>query len=75
MEGNYNHHAPDPLASETRAHTIYVPVAVFLVVCPLFVGARLWARLRKGGKLGADDATILTSLVCGCFHNPSFDEK
>ncbi|KAI1442376.1 hypothetical protein F5Y02DRAFT_262375 [Annulohypoxylon stygium] len=49
---------------ETNSEMIYVPVAVFLVICPIVVGTRIWSRLRNGGKLGPDDYTILVSLGC-----------
>jgi hypothetical protein len=46
-----------------NAQMIYIPVAVFGVICPLLVALRIWSRLRKGGKMGADDYLILASLV------------
>ncbi|KAL7627222.1 hypothetical protein AAE478_003998 [Parahypoxylon ruwenzoriense] len=48
--------------SETNAKLIYIPVGVFLAICPLVVGIRIWSRLGNGTKLGADDYTILVSL-------------
>lgn len=47
----------------SRAHMIYVPVVVFSIICPLLIGLRIWSRLRKGGKLGSDDYSIIASLV------------
>ncbi|KAI1373363.1 hypothetical protein F4677DRAFT_221398 [Hypoxylon crocopeplum] len=52
----------DLLYSETTAGTIYAPVAVFLALCPIVVGIRIWSRVGNGGKLGADDYTILVAL-------------
>ncbi|KAF4980760.1 hypothetical protein FZEAL_3315 [Fusarium zealandicum] len=51
----------DPDAS--NAHTLYIPIAIFGVLCPLLVAARMWARLRKDGHLGGDDYTIIVSLI------------
>ncbi|KAI0841816.1 hypothetical protein F5Y06DRAFT_285265 [Hypoxylon sp. FL0890] len=57
-----NSSSEDPLYYETNAVTIYVPAIVFLVICPIVVGTRIWARMGGGGKLGPDDYTILVSL-------------
>jgi hypothetical protein len=51
------------LPGPSKAQMIYVPVGVFTVICPLLVGLRFWARLRKGGKLGPDDYSITAALV------------
>ncbi|KAI1144667.1 hypothetical protein F5Y05DRAFT_408055 [Hypoxylon sp. FL0543] len=57
------HSSPEePLYYETNAVTIYVPAIVFLSICPIVVGTRIWARMGGGGKLGPDDYTILVSL-------------
>ena len=53
------HSNPD----DNNAHMIYIPVGVFGVLCPLLVGLRTWARLRKGSRMGADDYTIIAALV------------
>lgn len=45
------------------AHLVYIPAAVFVVLCPLLMVLRIWARLRRGGKLGADDWVAMASLV------------
>lgn len=55
--------ALDPDAS--NAHLVYIPSAVFVVICPVLVGLRIWTRLRKGGKLGPDDWTAIAALVSG----------
>ncbi|RSL39609.1 hypothetical protein CEP53_013930 [Fusarium sp. AF-6] len=52
---------PDP--SLSNAHMLYIPIAIFGVLCPLLVGIRIWSRRRKGGHLGADDYTIIGSLI------------
>ncbi|KAI5863307.1 hypothetical protein GGS23DRAFT_604921 [Durotheca rogersii] len=49
--------------TETNAMLIYIPVGVFLVICPLVVGTRIWSRVVNGGRLGIDDYTILVSLA------------
>ncbi|KAK8115379.1 hypothetical protein PG999_007448 [Apiospora kogelbergensis] len=49
---------------ENNGPLIYIPVAVFLVACPLLVAIRFWSRVRNGGYAGADDYTILAALVC-----------
>ncbi|GAP89804.2 putative integral membrane protein [Rosellinia necatrix] len=41
---------------------IYVPAWMFLFICPVVVGARIWTSKKSGG-LRADDYTILVSLV------------
>ncbi|KAF5007234.1 hypothetical protein FDECE_6428 [Fusarium decemcellulare] len=51
----------DPDAS--NAHMLYIPIAIFGVLCPALVATRVWSRLRKGGHLGGDDYTIIASLV------------
>lgn len=48
---------------KSNADLIYIPCGIFLFFCPLLVGTRLWSRIRKGGHPGADDYTILASLV------------
>lgn len=42
---------------------IYIPAWIFLCICPVVVGMRFWARKRTGAVLGADDYTIILSLV------------
>jgi hypothetical protein len=53
--------------NESNAYLIYIPSAVFVVVCPVLVALRIWARLRKGGKLGADDWAAIAALVSALF--------
>ncbi|KAM5351131.1 hypothetical protein ACJ41O_003854 [Fusarium nematophilum] len=54
----------DALApKESNAHMLYIPIAIFGVLCPVLVATRVWSRLRKGGHLGADDYTIIASCV------------
>ncbi|KAI1458267.1 hypothetical protein F4805DRAFT_466886 [Annulohypoxylon moriforme] len=54
----------DPRFYETNSEMIYVPVGVFLAICPVVVGTRVWSRIGNGGKLGPDDYTILVALGC-----------
>lgn len=49
--------------NETNVHLVYIPAGVFVVICPVLVGLRLWARLRRGGKMGADDWMAIAALV------------
>lgn len=49
--------------NDNNSHLVYVPAAVFVVICPLLVALRVWARLRRGGKMGADDWTAIAALV------------
>lgn len=53
--------AIDP--NDNNAYLIYIPAAVFVVICPVLVALRVWARLMKGGKLGSDDWTAIAALV------------
>ncbi|KAK2616193.1 hypothetical protein QQS21_000825 [Conoideocrella luteorostrata] len=52
------------------AYLVYIPTAVFVVICPTLVALRFWTRLKHGGKIGADDymtliALMSTLLTCG----------
>ncbi|ORY59185.1 uncharacterized protein BCR38DRAFT_498924 [Pseudomassariella vexata] len=51
-------------SSETNAYLIYIPVGVFLIVCPFLVATRFWSRVKQGGRVGPDDYIILVSLMC-----------
>jgi len=59
--------APQPVydPNDNVAYLVYIPSAVFVVICPVLMGLRIWARLKKGGKLGSDDWTAMTALVSG----------
>ena len=59
--------APAPTfdPNDNNAYLVYIPSAVFVIICPLLMALRIWARLRKGGKLGADDWTAIAALVSG----------
>ncbi|KAJ1335004.1 hypothetical protein MN608_01737 [Microdochium nivale] len=48
---------------ESVAYTIYVPIAIFSILCPVAVTLKLWSRTRKGGTLGWDDLTNVLALV------------
>ncbi|KAI3336280.1 hypothetical protein HD806DRAFT_125 [Xylariaceae sp. AK1471] len=50
-------------APDDNGPLISIPSWIFLFVCPLVVGTRIWSRKRTGGRLGADDYTILASLT------------
>jgi hypothetical protein len=47
----------------TNAAEVQIPAILFCVVAPLFIGIRFWSRLTQSSGLGADDWTILGSLV------------
>ncbi|KAI1312045.1 hypothetical protein F5Y03DRAFT_341183 [Xylaria venustula] len=70
---------PDVNASSgDNGPIIYIPAWVFAFLCPIIVGTRIWSRQRAGGRLGADDYTIIISLafamatdilnVWGCYY-------
>ncbi|PHH84736.1 hypothetical protein CDD83_1475 [Cordyceps sp. RAO-2017] len=59
--------ALDP--GDNNAHLLYIPSAVFTVLCPTIVALRLWARLRPGGKMGPDDWTAIAALIFTLLHN------
>ncbi|KAI1754242.1 hypothetical protein F4782DRAFT_528677 [Xylaria castorea] len=42
---------------------VSIPAWLFLFLCLLVVGARVWSRMRTDGGLGSDDYTIIASLV------------
>jgi hypothetical protein len=52
------------LPGVSHAPQVQIPAIVFCVVAPVFVGIRFWSRIRASNALGADDWTILGSLVC-----------
>lgn len=49
--------------NESNAPLVQIPGIVFCVVAPIFVAIRFWSRIRIQHALGADDWTILISLV------------
>jgi hypothetical protein len=49
--------------NDNVAHLVYIPSAVFVVVCPVLMALRFWARLRRNGTVGADDWTAVAALV------------
>ncbi|VBB71324.1 Putative protein of unknown function [Podospora comata] len=53
------------LPGENRAYQIEAPCIVFFVLAPIFVGVRLWARIKLRGwsGIGLDDWTILVSTI------------
>ena len=49
--------------NDSNVHLVYIPSAVFVVICPILTALRVWARLRRGGKMGADDYVAIVALV------------
>ncbi len=47
----------------SNASQVEIPAIVSLVLCPIFVGIRFWTRWKLSGSIGADDYTILGSLI------------
>lgn len=58
-----NPQAPLPNPNDNDARLVYIPSAIFVVICPIIVALRVWARLRRDGKMGADDWTAIAALV------------
>lgn len=50
-------------AAESHTSMILVPSIAFLAITPLAVAIRLWSRAKTSAMIGADDLTILFSLV------------
>ncbi|KAG9250101.1 uncharacterized protein F5Z01DRAFT_427501 [Emericellopsis atlantica] len=48
---------------DNNVHLVYIPAAVFVVICPVLVALRVWARLRGGGSMGPDDYAAIAALV------------
>ena len=63
MSTNVSATAPALDPNDNNAYLVYIPAAIFAVICPFLMALRIWARLRKGGKLGADDWTAIMALV------------
>ncbi|KAL9471948.1 hypothetical protein ACSS6W_009889 [Trichoderma asperelloides] len=53
---------PPPNPNDNDSHLVYIPAIIFLVISPVVVALRVWARLRQGGKMGADDWTAMAAL-------------
>lgn len=49
----------------SKAQLLQIPCGIFLVVMPIIVAIRIWARVSVGSwkGLGLDDWTILASMV------------
>lgn len=62
--------ANDLNPNDNNAHLVYYPAAVFAGLCPILVALRTWARVRRGGKMGADDwaswAALVSLMVSSC---------
>lgn len=54
---------PLPNPNDDDSRLVYIPAIIFLVLSPLVVALRVWARLRQGGKMGPDDWTAIAALV------------
>jgi hypothetical protein len=54
---------PIPNPNDNDSHLVYIPAIIFLVISPIVVALRVWARLRQGGSMGADDWTAIVALV------------
>ncbi|UNI24266.1 hypothetical protein JDV02_010029 [Purpureocillium takamizusanense] len=61
MAGNAT--ATDIDLDANNAYLVYIPAGVFVVICPVLMALRIWARLRKGGSMGADDWTAIAALI------------
>ncbi|KAI9149020.1 integral membrane protein [Paramyrothecium foliicola] len=48
---------------DNNSHLVYIPSAVFVVICPIMMALRVWARLRRGGSMSADDWTAIAALI------------
>jgi hypothetical protein len=55
--------APLPNPNDNDSRLVYIPSIIFLVISPIAVALRIWARLRQGGSMGADDWTAIVALV------------
>lgn len=54
----------DPLDPNANvAYLVYIPACVFVILNPILMVLRIWARLRRNGKMGADDWTALAAMV------------
>ncbi|KAJ4857941.1 hypothetical protein T069G_08838 [Trichoderma breve] len=54
--------APAPNPNDNVSRLVYIPSAIFVVICPIVVALRVWARLRSG-KMGPDDWTAIAALI------------
>lgn len=54
---------PIPNPNDNDSYLVYIPAIIFLVISPIVVVLRIWARLRQGGNMGADDWTAIAALV------------
>lgn len=49
--------------NDNNAHLVYYPAAVFAGLCPILVALRTWARVKRGGRMHADDWAAWAALV------------
>lgn len=52
-----------PNPNDNNAYLIYIPSLIFVILLPLLVLLRFWVRLRRHGKLGADDWAAAAAMV------------
>ncbi|CAI4212806.1 unnamed protein product [Parascedosporium putredinis] len=64
---------PGNIPGESNALMVQIPCIVFFVVTPIFVGIRIWSRIRLRSGISWDDWTILLSFV-GRFLPPKLRE-
>ncbi|KAH0496053.1 hypothetical protein TgHK011_003436 [Trichoderma gracile] len=48
--------------NDNNSSLIYIPSAIFGVICPIIVALRVWVRVMRG-KMGADDWTAIIALI------------
>ncbi|KAL6864649.1 putative PTH11-typeG-protein-coupled receptor [Trichoderma novae-zelandiae] len=51
-----------PDFDDNDSRLVYIPSAIFVVICPVVVALRVWVRVTRG-KMGADDWTAITALL------------
>lgn len=63
-------------SGHSKAQLLQIPCGIFLVMMPIIVAIRIWARVSVGSwkGLGLDDWTILASMV-SCYSHENADDK
>jgi hypothetical protein len=54
---------PPGYEEETNGKMLIIPCALFIAICPIFVGIRIWARLSMIRQLHSEDWALLLALV------------
>ncbi|KAL7943616.1 putative PTH11-typeG-protein-coupled receptor [Trichoderma barbatum] len=54
--------ATPPNPNDDVSRLVYIPSAIFVVICPSVVALRIWARLKRSG-MGPDDWTAVAALI------------